>query len=210
MRHREARPRSRRHRSPGIRASRPIRAPRRAGPSRATRHRAMGRAPTPRRATRRRQPTRGRRPTRDRGSPRTRTAGATGARRKEARSRSKRRRSPTSPSRRSRRTIRAAPATRSLSGTRTTSRPAGHPAAGLWDFPVARKAAGRVLHFGNGALGETVLDLPVNFANERGLLGIAADPRFDFYDGQYVYVYYTESSTGADSSDPASAPLGNR
>ena len=80
----------------------------------------------------------------------------------------------------------------------------------LGDFLVAQKDDGRVLHFGNGALGETVLDLPVNFANERGLLGIAADPRFDFYDGQYVYVYYTESSTGADSSDPASVPLGNR
>ena len=41
-----------------------------------------------------------------------------------------------------------------------------------------------------------VLDVPVNSLSERGLLGMVADP--SFINNGYVYVYYTESSTGVD------------
>ena len=68
---------------------------------------------------------------------------------------------------------------------------------------------GNVRHFGGNFTGQTVLDLPVNTAGERGLLGMAADPGFNLTVSQFVYLYYTESSTGADTSDPA-ALLGNR
>ena len=43
----------------------------------------------------------------------------------------------------------------------------------------------------------TALDLPVNSASERGLLGIALHP--DFRRNHWVYLFWTESSTGADS-----------
>jgi glucose/arabinose dehydrogenase len=49
--------------------------------------------------------------------------------------------------------------------------------------------------------------LPVNYASERGLLGIALHP--DFATNGYVYLYYTRSSTGADTSIQ-SAWLDNR
>jgi glucose/arabinose dehydrogenase len=80
----------------------------------------------------------------------------------------------------------------------------------LGEFLVAQKGDGRVLDYRPGSGGQTVLDVAVNSASERGLLGIVADPNFDFLTGRYIYVYYTESSTGADTSDPASTPLGNR
>jgi len=48
----------------------------------------------------------------------------------------------------------------------------------------------------------------VHFSSERGLLGIATDP--DFPHNGYVYLYYTESSTGADTSSGLSTPFGNR
>jgi aldose sugar dehydrogenase len=53
------------------------------------------------------------------------------------------------------------------------------------------------------------LDLAVNSGSERGLLGIALHPRFPRNPG--VYLYWTESSTGADTSVLAETPLlGNR
>ena len=55
------------------------------------------------------------------------------------------------------------------------------------------------------------LDLAVNFASERGLLGIALHP--DFRRNHWVYLFWTESSTGADTNVPAEvrrSPLGNR
>ncbi|HEU4400610.1 MAG TPA: PQQ-dependent sugar dehydrogenase, partial [Candidatus Polarisedimenticolia bacterium] len=76
------------------------------------------------------------------------------------------------------------------------------------EFLVLQKDDGRVLRFGGASAGTTVLDAAVHSASERGLLGIATDP--DFVDNRFVYLYYTESSTGADTSDPASPPLGNR
>jgi glucose/arabinose dehydrogenase len=48
----------------------------------------------------------------------------------------------------------------------------------------------------------------VHFSSERGLLGIAVDP--DFADNRLVYLYYTESATGADTNSSSSTPLGNR
>jgi aldose sugar dehydrogenase len=53
------------------------------------------------------------------------------------------------------------------------------------------------------------LDLPVNSSSERGLLGLALHPAFPANPG--VYLYWTESSTGADSTVAAEVPLlGNR
>jgi glucose/arabinose dehydrogenase len=53
------------------------------------------------------------------------------------------------------------------------------------------------------------LDLAVNFGSERGLLGIALHPAFPANPG--VYLYWTESTTGADSDVLGNVPiLGNR
>lgn len=89
------------------------------------------------------------------------------------------------------------------------------------DFFINEKATGRVKRVVNGAVTATVLDLPVNSSSERGLLGIALHPNFPT--NPSVYLYWTESSTGADSTvvtevgNPSSSflpatpqPLGNR
>lgn len=77
------------------------------------------------------------------------------------------------------------------------------------DLLVLEKASGKVQHVINGALVGTALDLAVNSASERGLLGIALQP--DFANTLGVYLYWTESSTGADSANLAEVPLlGNR
>jgi glucose/arabinose dehydrogenase len=77
------------------------------------------------------------------------------------------------------------------------------------DLLVLEKASGRVQRIVNGVLTDTVLDLPVNSASERGLLGIALHP--DFPSNPGVYLYWTESSTGADSDLLTEVPLlGNR
>jgi glucose/arabinose dehydrogenase len=60
----------------------------------------------------------------------------------------------------------------------------------------------------NGAVVSTVLDLPVNYASERGLLGIALHP--DFATNGYVYLYYTRSSTRRGHLVIQSAWLDNR
>ena len=53
------------------------------------------------------------------------------------------------------------------------------------------------------------LDLAVNSSSERGLLGIALHPNFPTT--PYVYLYNTESTTGADSTVLSEVPLlGNR
>src|SRR5687768_10070738 len=46
------------------------------------------------------------------------------------------------------------------------------------DFLVLEKASGKVQRIMNGAVTSTVLDLAVNSASERGLLGIALHPSF--------------------------------
>ena len=77
------------------------------------------------------------------------------------------------------------------------------------DVLVLEKASGQVKRVTGGAVGPTVLDLAVNFGSERGLLGIALHPDFPADPG--VYLYWTESLTGADTNDLAATPLlGNR
>src|ERR1700730_2201641 len=81
---------------------------------------------------------------------------------------------------------------------------------GTNDILVLEKASGKVQRVINNVVQSSpVLDLPVNSAVERGLLGIALHP--DFPGNPAVYLYWTESSTGADSANPADvALLGNR
>jgi glucose/arabinose dehydrogenase len=77
------------------------------------------------------------------------------------------------------------------------------------DMLVLEKDTGKVKRVVNGSVQGTVLDLAVNFASERGLLGIALHPRFAT--NGFVYLYWTESTTGADSAALADVPLlGNR
>src|ERR1044072_1764153 len=70
---------------------------------------------------------------------------------------------------------------------------------GMNDFFILEQATGKVQRVGNGALHSTVLDLAVNNASERGLLGIALHP--NFAQNGFVYLYWTESSTGADTAN---------
>jgi glucose/arabinose dehydrogenase len=80
---------------------------------------------------------------------------------------------------------------------------------GANDFLVLEKATGKVQHVVNGTVVGTALDLAVNNGSERGLLGIALHPNFAI-NGQ-VYLYWTESTTGADTDVLANTPLlGNR
>jgi glucose/arabinose dehydrogenase len=99
--------------------------------------------------------------------------------------------------------------------------PIGMAFLGRNDFLITEKPTGMVKRVVNGVVTATVLDLPVNSASERGLLGIELHP--DFRRNGWVYLFWTESSTGADSSvleevgNPNSRfrpgtpqPLGNR
>ncbi|HVG38109.1 MAG TPA: PQQ-dependent sugar dehydrogenase, partial [Pyrinomonadaceae bacterium] len=74
---------------------------------------------------------------------------------------------------------------------------------------VIEKATGKVQRVLNGAAPVAVLDLNVNSASERGLLGIALHPNFAA--NKYVYLYWTESTTNVDSTAlDEVATLGNR
>jgi len=99
---------------------------------------------------------------------------------------------------------------------------------GTNEFLVLEKATGRVKHIINGALAQIVLDLAVNNASERGLLGIALHPQFAT--NRFVYLYWTcaavhgpttfqvsattcpaTPATGADVTEIVDVPLlGNR
>ena len=88
---------------------------------------------------------------------------------------------------------------------------------GADDYFVTEKSTGEVHHVVNGEIGDPVLDLAVNFFDERGLLGIALHP--DFAENGYVYVYWTASGEGQgderllgpDTDDEFTLPdLGNR
>jgi glucose/arabinose dehydrogenase len=57
------------------------------------------------------------------------------------------------------------------------------------DFLVLEKNTGKVKRVIDGAVQATVLDLGVNWASERGLLGIALHP--DFPDNPGVYLFWT-------------------
>jgi aldose sugar dehydrogenase len=77
------------------------------------------------------------------------------------------------------------------------------------DYFVIEKASGQVKRVQTPVGVTTVLDLPVNSNSERGLLGIALHPNFPT--NPRVYLYWTESSTGADSILVDEVPtLGNR
>jgi aldose sugar dehydrogenase len=78
------------------------------------------------------------------------------------------------------------------------TQPTGIAFLGSNDFFVIEKASGQVKRIANGAPAAVVLDLPVNSNSERGLLGIALHPNFPT--NPSVYLYWTESSTGADST----------
>ena len=96
---------------------------------------------------------------------------------------------------------------------------------GEQDALVTEKATGRVVRVTDGQVGDPVIDLGVNFFDERGLLGIALHP--DFASTNFVYLYWTqrgsgeapaegasedpESLLGDDSEEPTEVPeLGNR
>ena len=80
---------------------------------------------------------------------------------------------------------------------------------GADDFLILEKPTGRVLRVKNGQVQGPVLDLAVNNASERGLLGVALHP--NFASNGFVYLYWTESSTGVDTSAIDEVPLlGNR
>ena len=55
------------------------------------------------------------------------------------------------------------------------------------DFLVLEKNTGQVKRVVNGAVQSIVLDLSVNFASERGLLGIALHPQFPMNPGVYLF-----------------------
>jgi glucose/arabinose dehydrogenase len=77
------------------------------------------------------------------------------------------------------------------------------------DFLVLEKASGRVKRVRNGEVRDTVLDLAVNSNSERGLLGIALHPKFKR--NGWVYLFWSESKTGADSTGGGDVRLaGNR
>jgi glucose/arabinose dehydrogenase len=68
------------------------------------------------------------------------------------------------------------------------------------DFLVLEKNTGKVKRVVDGAVTGTALDLSVNFASERGLLGIALHPRFPSNPG--VYLFWTCRSTAELDADP--------
>jgi glucose/arabinose dehydrogenase len=77
------------------------------------------------------------------------------------------------------------------------------------DFFVTEKNTGRVQRVVNGVVAGSVLDLAVNSASERGLLGLALHPQFP--ETPFVYLYWTETVSGVDSTNVADVPLlGNR
>lgn len=68
---------------------------------------------------------------------------------------------------------------------------------GKGDMLVLEKASGQVKRVVDREVQGVVLDLAVNSASERGLLGIALHPKFRR--NGWVYLFWSESSTGADS-----------
>ncbi len=75
------------------------------------------------------------------------------------------------------------------------------------DFFLIEQRTGKVFRVTGGSSVE-VLDVAVNTSStEQGLLGLAAHPQFDT--NGFVYLYYSESSTGGDSAVPSQV-LGNR
>jgi len=90
------------------------------------------------------------------------------------------------------------------------TQPIGIVFLGPGDALVLEKASGQVKRIINGVLQPSpVLDLAVNSNSERGLLSLVLHPSFP--STPYVYIRWTESSTGADSTVVSEVPLiGNR
>jgi glucose/arabinose dehydrogenase len=65
---------------------------------------------------------------------------------------------------------------------------------------VLEKNTGKVLHVQDGEVVGTAIDLAVNFASERGLLGIALHPEFPTNPG--VYLFWSCLSLAAQDDDP--------
>ena len=96
-------------------------------------------------------------------------------------------------------------------GTITTglSQPVQMEWIGEDDFLVLEKASGQVKRVRDGGAPEVVLDLTVNSASERGLLGIALD-KFFRHNG-FVYLFWSETTLPADNNDLRAVPVnGNR
>jgi aldose sugar dehydrogenase len=68
------------------------------------------------------------------------------------------------------------------------------------DLLVIEKNTGKVVRVTDGAIAGTVLDLSVNAASERGLLGIALHP--DFPSDPGVYLYWSCRSVADPDADP--------
>lgn len=68
------------------------------------------------------------------------------------------------------------------------------------DFLVLEKNTGKVQRVTNGVVTSTVLDLAVNNASERGLLGIALHPNFPA--NPSVYLYWTCRAAAPPSDNP--------
>ena len=89
------------------------------------------------------------------------------------------------------------------------NQPTGFAFLGTNDVLITEKASGMVKRFTNGAANGVPLDLAVNSNSERGLLAIELHP--NFARNGFVYLYWTESTTGADTAAAAAVPdLGNR
>jgi glucose/arabinose dehydrogenase len=86
---------------------------------------------------------------------------------------------------------------RAVSGLVT---PIGLAVLNLNSMFVIEKNTGKVQYVVNGAVDHTALDLAVNNASERGLLGIALDRAFSF--NGFVYLYWTNRTAGP--QDPLS------
>jgi aldose sugar dehydrogenase len=71
------------------------------------------------------------------------------------------------------------------------SQPTGLAFIGTNDMLVNEKATGRVMRVRNGVVEGPVLDLAVNSASERGLLGIALHRNF-MVNG-FVYLFWSET-----------------
>jgi glucose/arabinose dehydrogenase len=70
------------------------------------------------------------------------------------------------------------------------------------DLLVLEKNTGKVLRVTGGVVQGVVLDLSVNFASERGLLGIALHPDFPANPGVYLYWSCRSTALPADSFFP--------
>jgi glucose/arabinose dehydrogenase len=85
------------------------------------------------------------------------------------------------------------------------SQPTGLAFIGANDMLVNEKATGRVIRIRNGVVEGPVLDLAVNSNSERGLLGIALHRNF-LVNG-FVYLFWSESNTGEDSTSSTAVDL---